>query len=126
MIAPAKTSASSRAKSAAVIFPATGICSIPNCTRPAKLRGVCQSCYQNATKLVQRGSTTWEELERLGVVRPPHAGPHGYRSPLYVALETAREQAEEQKQAGRQAASKRPASTTAKAEKSKATKAKRR
>ncbi|MDE2469450.1 MAG: hypothetical protein KGL35_12065, partial [Bradyrhizobium sp.] len=66
------------------------LCIVPDCTRPAKMRGVCASCYQNASKLIQRGGTTWEELERLGLVRPPHAGPKGYRAPLYRALEAAR------------------------------------
>jgi hypothetical protein len=65
-------------------------CIVPNCLRPAKLRGVCASCYQNASKLIQRGGTTWEELERLGLVKPRHDG-SGQRAALYVALAAARE-----------------------------------
>lgn len=83
MIAPARSSKESSATS-------QPLCIVPNCTRPAKLRGVCASCYQNASKLIQRGGTTWEELERLGLVRPRHSG-SGQRAALYIALAAARE-----------------------------------
>ncbi len=32
-------------------------------------RGLCMKCYSSAKKYVESGSTSWEELERLGMVR---------------------------------------------------------
>lgn len=83
MIAPIK------GKSASQSPPA---CIVPHCDRPAKLRGVCASCYQNAAKLIQRGGTSWAELEKYGLVRPRNSG-SGLRAALYQALEEARAKA---------------------------------
>lgn len=88
MIAPIKGKSSASSSSSSN----SPTCMVPGCDRPAKLRGVCQSCYQNAAKLIQRGGTTWEELQKFGLVRPRHSG-SGLRAALYRALDEARSKA---------------------------------
>ena len=34
-------------------------------------RGLCAPCYNDALRLVKQGKTTWEEMERLGLAKPP-------------------------------------------------------
>jgi len=36
-------------------------------------RGLCKYCCTTASLLVKRGTTTWEELERLGLAYPKRA-----------------------------------------------------
>ena len=50
--------------------PPSNKCLRPDCTRPARCRGLCPNDYQVALKMVQKGETTWKELEKKGKVRP--------------------------------------------------------
>ena len=36
-----------------------------------RIRGLTPAEYQAVSRMVRRGETTWEELERRGVVEPP-------------------------------------------------------
>jgi hypothetical protein len=45
-------------------------CRIAACRGKAKTRDVCDSCYRAARRAVIAGETTWEDLERAGVVSP--------------------------------------------------------
>jgi hypothetical protein len=47
-------------------------CIVPDCTSPAKTRGLCDKCYAAASKDVKAGITTWAELESAN---PPLAIP---------------------------------------------------
>jgi hypothetical protein len=38
-------------------------CIRPSCVRPAKVRGLCNTCYTAARGLIKSGATTWEKLE---------------------------------------------------------------
>ena len=47
-----------------------------HCERPARRRGVCNTCYAAALKIVKAGDATWELLEEKGLTkRPPHTNP---------------------------------------------------
>lgn len=52
----------------------------------AETRGVCQSCYTSARKLVNAGEASWHKLEQLGLIKPAHSQP---RNPLVVAYQMA-------------------------------------
>ena len=53
-------------------------CLRPGCKQRAASRGLCQSCYGYARTLVERGSTTWDDLVARGrvlaIVRKTGAG----------------------------------------------------
>lgn len=40
-------------------------------TRVARCRGNCSQCRRRHAAAVHRGETTWEELEKKGLTRPP-------------------------------------------------------
>ncbi len=42
-------------------------CLIPNCPRKPGTRGVCRIHYQSLQTRVAKGSTTWDELEAMGI-----------------------------------------------------------
>jgi hypothetical protein len=44
-------------------------CLNPNCDRKQVRRGLCNSCYQMAWRLVAQGRTTWGLLEKAGKAR---------------------------------------------------------
>lgn len=48
----------------------TYICMIEGCGNRAAIRGLCRSCHNRATALVKDGETTWEELEKMGLIAP--------------------------------------------------------
>lgn len=45
-------------------------CKTPGCTKEAETRGLCQQHYLAAWRAVQRGETSWAEMERLGLCEP--------------------------------------------------------
>lgn len=49
-------------------------CITDKCTRQAcqqeYARGLCLVCYSIAKKMIESKQTTWEELEKLGLIRP--------------------------------------------------------
>jgi hypothetical protein len=45
-------------------------CVVPGCTRQAYSRGLCLPCNRAARKLVEKGETTWKELESMGFALP--------------------------------------------------------
>ena len=52
-------------------------CMTPSCTRPsspALKRGLCLVCYSKARKMIDAGSTTWEEVVSLGLALPTEDG----------------------------------------------------
>lgn len=59
-------------------------CMAPFCTRPPVTRDVCANCYSAARKLVAEKIATWEQLEELGLVSPPHT--KAAKNPLIVAF----------------------------------------
>lgn len=48
-------------------------CMSTNCVRPAApalQRGLCLICYSKAKKMVESGTTTWDEIVELGLAMP--------------------------------------------------------
>jgi hypothetical protein len=45
-----------------------GPCPTKGCTGEIAFKGVCRSCWGQAKTLIDAGETTWEELERMGLV----------------------------------------------------------
>lgn len=54
-------------------------CKTPGCTRQAYSRGVCNPCFCMARKLVDSGNTTFDELERLGLVEAKRNSASAFR-----------------------------------------------
>jgi len=53
-------------------------CLLDGCDRPAVIRGLCRSCYQQAGRKVRRKEATWAELEEYGIALPKtHCGGEG-------------------------------------------------
>jgi len=50
----------------------------PCCGKPARNRGVCKATYAMARRMVRAGKTTWQELERRGVVLQSRQGQHKF------------------------------------------------
>lgn len=48
----------------------TNVCLIPGCNQSSKHRGQCESCYKSSLRLVNKGVTTWSELESRGLTNP--------------------------------------------------------
>jgi len=46
-------------------------CLIKGCDNLAHTRGLCPKHYQKYVYRVKKGKTSWEELERLGLILPP-------------------------------------------------------
>ncbi len=46
-------------------------CLIDKCDSDAKVRGLCQVCYQAASIAISRGETTWEQLEQMRFANKP-------------------------------------------------------
>jgi hypothetical protein len=68
----------------------TRTCVSPECKSSNKwvyARGLCGACYNQARRMVERGVTSWEELERFGL---SEATNKGTESTLLIALEKAR------------------------------------
>lgn len=61
-------------------------CCISGCTRPAKRRGLCDSCYTLAYRALRAGRATWSDLERDGLAKPLAAS----QSPFRMAQAAAR------------------------------------
>lgn len=62
-------------------------CIIADCGNIRNSRGLCQTCYQRANRLIGHGQVKdWAELEGLGLALPPRAGSMA----LDVALKRAR------------------------------------
>lgn len=61
-------------------------CLMPDCARDIYCRGVCRACYNTLHKQVQKGETTWEELEEADLVLPSER----QKSPALRALERLR------------------------------------
>lgn len=63
-------------------------CIIEACTSPsapALKRGLCMRCHSRAKKMVQGGTTTWDEIVALGLALPLDT-----TDPFTSALESAR------------------------------------
>jgi hypothetical protein len=60
-------------------------CLVDGCEGEAKTRGLCHKCYQTAFMSVKKGKTTWDELVKLGLVKPASSCPPG-RSDFSKAL----------------------------------------
>ncbi len=43
------------------------LCLVPGCEKPRRWKGICQSCYGQAKRLIDSGKTTWEELQEMGL-----------------------------------------------------------
>lgn len=50
--------------------PTTTKCLRPDCTSPAKHRGLCGSCYSCACRLVKQNKTSWDVLTSTGKALP--------------------------------------------------------
>lgn len=53
-------------------------CRVKGCTKAAKNRGLCASHHQSAYIKVKAGSTTWDELEKLGIAAPKKVQSNGF------------------------------------------------
>lgn len=51
-------------------------CLVPKCKTESKTRGLCATHYMYAHRLVARGKTSWEQLEREGKVLASHSNPN--------------------------------------------------
>lgn len=58
-------------------------CITKNCKRTQQCRGLCSSCCTQARSLVNAGSTSWLQLEQLGLSLPKVS----IRSPFMVAFD---------------------------------------
>jgi hypothetical protein len=47
--------------------PSKTTCLIRGCQNPVQGRGLCKACHSSAAHLIRTGTTTWEELEELGL-----------------------------------------------------------
>jgi len=47
-------------------------CITPNCGKDARWKGLCQTCYGAAKRLIEEGKTTWPELQDLGLAIIPN------------------------------------------------------
>jgi hypothetical protein len=65
------------------------ICLTPNCGREAKIRALCGRCCTAARKAVKDGKTTWEQLEAMGLAKPPKHNVIGGKGVFAAALEKA-------------------------------------
>lgn len=45
-------------------------CMVPKCTNPQRCRGMCESCYRWALRLVEAKKRTWAFFEKKGWARP--------------------------------------------------------
>jgi hypothetical protein len=62
-------------------------CLISGCTRSIAGRGLCVNCYNVARKIVNNGTTCWEELVDLGLAEKPTRRSN---TPFAVAFEEAK------------------------------------
>jgi hypothetical protein len=62
----------------------TTACLVPSCGKPNTRgsRGLCPRCRTLAAAEVNSGRTTWDELERLGLARPPKKRPNIFAAAL--------------------------------------------
>lgn len=56
-------------------------CIVKGCDRPARSRGLCNSCYTSALDAVKSGRTTWPKLIKAGLALDIP------RNPLAVAID---------------------------------------
>ena len=65
------------------------ICATPGCGREAKIRALCGRCCTAARKAIKDGKTTWEQLEAMGLAKPPKHNVIGGKGVFAAALEKA-------------------------------------
>lgn len=46
-------------------------CIIPTCDKESRWKGLCGSCYHHALTFINKGETSWEELDSLGLAQAP-------------------------------------------------------
>lgn len=63
--------------------PPKPICKTAGCGKEKKWKGLCQSCYGQAKRLIEDNKTTWEELAKLGLIEQDF-------KPFYAAFEKAK------------------------------------
>lgn len=73
------------------------ICMTPGCTQPATKRGVCDSCYVAARRMVASHIVGWDELESLELILPSQtekAGPFivAYRKAVMQNIKNSKRQ----------------------------------
>lgn len=50
-------------------------CLTPSCGKVGtRSRGLCESCYQDAWRMVKHQKASWKQLEAMGLCRPPRPG----------------------------------------------------
>lgn len=65
-------------------------CKYPGCRHEVSKRGNCEKHYQRHKRAIERGETSWHELEELGLVDEPRPGPPSdYDSVLATARKRA-------------------------------------
>jgi hypothetical protein len=47
-----------------------GKCMTTDCDREVYSRGICRQCYVSARDLISGGKSTWDDMEKLGLVLP--------------------------------------------------------
>ena len=65
------------------------ICLTPGCGREGKIRALCGRCCTAARKAVKDGKTTWEQLEAMGLAKPPKHNVIGGKGVFAAALDKA-------------------------------------
>ncbi len=68
---------------------AKAVCLTPGCGREAHIRGLCNRCATGARKAIKDGKTTWEQLEAMGLAKPPKHNVIGGKGVFAAALEKA-------------------------------------
>lgn len=57
----------SRTKTIQISVP---VCLVENCGRKVYARGLCGACIAKARRMVREGQSSWNEIERLGLIQP--------------------------------------------------------
>ena len=64
-----------------------GIVKCLTCKNPAKRRGLCDACYAQAARRVQKGDAEWGQLEKAGLCLPRRRRRGGWNKKADAALE---------------------------------------
>ena len=74
---------------------ASEVCMIEGCERKSASRGLCWPCYQMASKRINAGDTTWDELVSVGLAKAVKRSGFNTKSPFSNAFMKFKEKVKE-------------------------------